>query len=279
MPKNKQTPPVKLTFVGSSYYTQESYEREAQRLGVSRAVSFGVLKTLKFGEPILLASYIGDPSSKDKTKKVGSAEVFGYFTFNGISHNLPTEYKEALLEKLTIISLNSNKQAITRACGNYVAESSATIKENLEQLLTKIEETLTHIVHDETKIDPSCDLATFCICKKCADPYKQHHEHTDECVDKKCPCCTTREWLLDPNDFKWFMLGTYTPLQRFLIKPITFTRGIAKVTLEGLKLEKQKNEPRNLIWLQNYHKRKYMPSYLKEDFGARRNSNLDKMFK
>ena len=270
--KNKQTS-FHLNFIGKSYYSQSSFENEAYKVGINRAVSFNVLKKLKFGEPILLASYI--PS-----KPEGSCEVFGYFTLSGISHNLPSELSEKLLSNLTVANtVEGNGESVIRACGSYQTGSTSTIKETLEQLVAKIEEVLTNYSHEPslTEKDVRSSEYDWCLCKDCVvnDDLEKIHQRISQCITEKCKCCTVKESLM--NNFKWFITGKYTPLSHFLLKPITFARGIKTVEISNLHLEKQQKEPRNLIWLRDYKKRKYMPTYQKNSFG--KTSDMEKYFK
>jgi len=285
----------KIHYIGTNYYTQTNFVREAERIGIQRAVSFGTLKHLKFGERILLANFIPNPNATkaERQKKIGTAAVFGYMTITGISHTLPPEYSAQLLEKLdTITNINQSKNVL-RACGNYTIGTTTTITSTLAEVLEKLEETLTKMVHDNKLTSKNGD----CNCKKCKDnhtikcidctngvfPLEEDKEecakcNTDLCVNDKHQCCTKRIWLLDPNKVKWFIVGTYTPLSVDLtINKVQFTRGIGKVeTL--LKIPKSKLIPITITWLSKYQKRKYMPNYLKNDFGAKPNPQFNKYF-
>jgi len=270
----------KLHFIGHDYYTQESFEREALHIGVQRAISYGTLKTLKFGDRILLANYQQDHNERNKKKKIGIANVFGYFTLTGISHNLPLELAQQLFNKLDDVQqLNNEPETKVRACGSYVIGASMVINNSLDEVIAKIEQTLTKQIHtnEYTVIDEGEPL---CTCKKCVNPstVKTHDDTVEACFSKKCKCCTEKHWVINPNEIKWFLVGRYTPLTHFQIKPIIFTRGLKTVELEGLKFEKQRTEPHSIIWLSNYKKRKYLPTYLKADFGARPNPQFNKYF-
>ena len=77
-----------LHYIGYGLYKQELFEREAKKIGVQRAIGFGMLGSLEFGQPILLAHFTGAAVSR--------AEIFGYFVVNGVTHNLPKELCEKL---------------------------------------------------------------------------------------------------------------------------------------------------------------------------------------
>jgi hypothetical protein len=134
----KKAQTFKLHFVGKRFYTIPSFEEEAKRLGVQRAVSFSHIKQLKLGEPILLAQFTN--TSRVKRKRVGSAEVFGYFTFEGISHTLPVEVSNKLNNQLSVSSSNRVSIPEIRECGRDRVAEIATIRNNVETLLENINE-------------------------------------------------------------------------------------------------------------------------------------------
>lgn len=265
-----------IHFVGKDYYTQTSFSREATVKGVQRAVSFGNLKGLKFGDRILLANFIPSAKPDERKKKIGSAQIFGYFTLTGISHTLPPEYKEALLEKLDVIQNNTEAKSTLRACGSYICGGNATITNTLAEVLTAITETLSKTVHDKDLIEETLRMH-LCNCKRCGIDKKDSEHEVYECIKSKCKCCTKRQWLLDPNRVKWFMVGPFIQIQPLTVTPITFTRGISKADL-AIKFPKRKPDSRSIQWLSKYEKRAYMPSYLKEDFGAKPNPQFEKYF-
>jgi len=121
-----------LHYIGVGIYRREIFEREAVKLGVQRAIGFNLLSSLEFGQPILLAHYCGRGSD--------TAEVFGYFTVTGVSHNLPKEVASELLETVNVVKVDSTPVAVTRACGSYVVGTTAYIDETLESLVDKIKQ-------------------------------------------------------------------------------------------------------------------------------------------
>jgi len=118
-----------LHYVGSGLYKREVFEREAVKYGVQRAVPFSMLKRFEFGASILLAYY-----------REGKAEVFGYFNVNGLTHNLPKEVYEDLLETVDVVRLDNTSVSVSRACGSYTVGSTAYIDETLESLVEKIKQ-------------------------------------------------------------------------------------------------------------------------------------------
>ena len=206
----------KLMCVGSQLYSVNIFEKEAKMFGVQRAAPFFLLKTLKFGDQILLASYTR--ATKDPKKREGLGEIFAYFTLNGLSHNLPPDLCHKLYEKLNIVSISLGGGRIGRVCGSYEIGSTAMITDTLEELIQKIK-----VLQEEGEI------AT-------------------------------------PNHFKWFITGKYVPLTPFIIKPITFARGIKTIAIKNLNLRRQRVTQASLVWLYNYRRRTYMPTLMKERF-------------
>jgi hypothetical protein len=146
-PKNEEKKnQFKLLFVGQQLYNTEIFENEAKRLGVNRAIAFSHLAGLKWGDPILLARYIPkyehsqsqNAESKMTVKKIGSAEIFGYFTINGLSHNLPSELSQELQKELHIVKVDDKHHGVSRACGSYNIGAIAYISDTLEELVDKL---------------------------------------------------------------------------------------------------------------------------------------------
>lgn len=261
----------KLHYIGKGLYTVNIFEHEAKKYGVQRAVSFSQLKTLKFGTPILLASFSTQPKlepvpSTDKVKKEGVAEVFSYFTFNGISHTLPKELSQLLQSKLTIIKTEESPFSVSRACGSYSVGGIAYIKEDLKTLLEKIEEVFT--VHNANLIEKALygdDIGYICVCPKCNNEGEGCEVHAiEDCITDKCGCCTHVRYG-DIDSHKWFITGKYHPLTPFVLTPAKFARGIQTVTVEGLDLGKQSKTASALVWLYNYRQRHYLPKQMKDN--------------
>jgi len=64
---------------------------------------------------------------------------------------------------------------------------------------------------------------------------------------------------LDPNKYKWFVQGEHVPFQSsILLTPAKFTRGFVKVEIEDLDLAKQQLNSENLVWIQDYTRKRYL---------------------
>lgn len=211
----------KLHFIGQGLYGVGSFTREAQYYGVQRAVPFTLLKTLNWGDNILLARFIN--TSQDKRNKIGEAEVFGYFTITGITNNV---HRSIILElDLDVVSSSSASKTVTRACGRYTIGGFLVITNSLPDSIEKIEKALLDLQED-------------------------------------------------PNKFKWFINGKYHPLASFILKPISFARGLVKVQVAYLSLDQQRVETANLVWIFNYQRREYMNKFMKERFEASSNTSF-----
>jgi len=261
----KKSKTFKLHYIGKEMYNIDVFEREAQRHGVQRAVSFSQLKTLKFGIPVLLASYI-KPIPTTNTEQISkkgissvlpSAEVFGYFTLDGISHNLPKDLSQLLQSKLSIIKTEESPFSVSRACGSYSVGSITYIKEDLSTLLKKIQELFTIHKKEFTNTAQILD-SKVCTCPKCKSKTHSTPEAlVDLCLDLSCECCTSVNYN-EINSYKWFINGKYYPLTPFVLTPAKFARGIQTVTIDDLNLEKQKKSNSSIVWLYNYRQRHYI---------------------
>jgi len=119
----------------------KTVSKRKPRLGVQRAVPFKLINSFNYGDHILLSIYCNSPPS---------AEVFGYFTINGISHTLPDEINGKLLAELKIVSFKTDPQTVNRICGSYTIGLVAYVDETLQSLVEKILK-----VCLENNIDPS----------------------------------------------------------------------------------------------------------------------------
>lgn len=263
----KREKEFKLHYVGKGMYNITSFENEAKRLGVQRALSFSQLKTLKFGDVILLARFIPEKpvmeidlkqippklTGKQLSSIPPQAEVFGYFTVDGISHNLPKEETQTLTNKLDIVEVDNTPFGVSRACGSYSVGSVAYIRDNLETLLQKIENTFT--VHKEKLTEPCLTpegVLDFCNCHKCT------HGDPLECIGTFCDHCTSTNFSAI-NSHKWFINGKYYPLTSFILSPAKFLRGIQTVKIKDLNLKTQRQANSAVVWIYNYRQRHYLP--------------------
>ena len=138
----KEMPKYWLHYVGRSLYHRDNiYKYEFRHHGVQRAIPFNVLKSLHFGDPILLAWY---------NRESETATIFGYFIIDGMVNNLPPKIREQLLETLDITDIDSTPRKIERACGSYTIGVIITINETIQSLVEKIQQ-----VCEKNGIDPS----------------------------------------------------------------------------------------------------------------------------
>lgn len=113
-----------LHYIGKGLYSKDSFELEATRIGVQRAIPFYMLKAFKWGDIILLAHW-----SKSE------AQVFGYFALTSVTHNLPKEINDELLEKLEVtLILQPNNAYENRQCGAYFNGAIAYINNSIEDI-------------------------------------------------------------------------------------------------------------------------------------------------
>lgn len=275
----KKQQKFKLHYIGKGLYKINFFEREAKKYGVQRALSFSQLKQLKFGEPILLARFIPEQkvmeidlkqippklTGKELETIPSQAEIFGFFTVDGISHNLPKERTNQLYDKLNIIKTVDELFSVSRACGSYSVGGVAYIKDSLETLLKKIENMFT--VHKDKLIDKALykdEVVDICICPKCNNESEGCEGHSiEDCVRDNCDCCTFVNYK-EINSHKWFINGKYYPLTPFILSPAKFLRGIQTVKIKDLNLNFQRQTNSALVWLYNYRQRHYLPKVMRD---------------
>lgn len=110
-----------------------------------------------------------------------------------------------------------------------------------------------------------------CRCEKCGQKTRTEHynEEVHHCIEERHKCCIIPEEKIDPNNFKWFIVGKYISIEPFRITPSNFTRGITTVQIDPEPIRhllKQSSDKRLIVNLEGYRKRKYMPKKLKPNF-------------
>lgn len=106
-----------LHFVGRAYYTQESFEREAKRYGVSRRASLVALRQMKWGDRIWLAQ--GEMKSKRRKSPARGSIVLGSFLLTRIA-GVSLEDLSKFHEVAPLQQIARGGEEIRRGCGNYV---------------------------------------------------------------------------------------------------------------------------------------------------------------
>ncbi len=214
-----------LLYVGQGLYSVPQFEAEAEKHGVARAMPARIVKTLKWGDSILLAQWVPDrekqrDSRQTQTtlegqegtvhyKRFGSANVFGYFNVTGLNMgNVPDEAKKALTSMLRVVRIQDHGPGgmpVTRRCGSYVVGSTAFVDDTIEEILTKAAE-------------------------------------VEQAMDVK---------------FKWFVTGPFTKIDEIVLDPAKFSRGVVKVEVEGY-LPEGEFEP-GVSFVYDYKRKMYQP--------------------
>jgi len=101
-----------IHFIGSKYYSINSFVKEAKEYSINRRISLNNLKRLDFGDRIFLAQ----GGSK-------SSIIFGYFVLTTVS-GLPRDVVKELEESKCIEFKDSDRKRILRGCGSYEVRGS-----------------------------------------------------------------------------------------------------------------------------------------------------------
>src|SRR2546427_60175 len=132
-----------LNYVGSGLYSVPVFEAEAKRAGVSRGIATRVLKTMSFGDKVLLAQWLPDYVAQERAKfalrdedgnllgkqkyfRIGSAKVFGFFTVSGIHFTCSgpgqsaADAIDALVRSLHIVETFTANERVARMCGSGI---------------------------------------------------------------------------------------------------------------------------------------------------------------
>ena len=139
---------VWLHYVGSGTYGIKKYVAEADKLGVSRAIPFSVLKKMKWGDIVYLAEFKRD--NRRVEKSAGMATIFGYVTVGGFNHTLPAEIREQVKKEIPMKCESWEGALVNRECGSYEITSLCYTEEKLEAIANIIEKLL-----KESNLDPN----------------------------------------------------------------------------------------------------------------------------
>jgi hypothetical protein len=113
---------MKLLYIGKNY---PSFVAEAKRLGVSRNIPLSTLKSLRWGEEVLCATFesYGKRNDEDKLKNIGDAHLMCSFVFHSIlikSQKVSVALNMRLWERGFIrIVEEGGSVEVDRACGSY----------------------------------------------------------------------------------------------------------------------------------------------------------------
>jgi hypothetical protein len=116
-----------LHYIGKENYKVKEFIKEATELGVNRAVPNFMLKNIRMGDNIFLATH-----HKNMKTKMEKATVFGAFIVQGIT--IDEEVCAQLIEIGVIIKTAIAQKRIMRKCGTYVINAVYTL--NIEEGFT-----------------------------------------------------------------------------------------------------------------------------------------------
>lgn len=231
-----------LHYVGSKLYPKEVFIREAKELGVNRCLPLRMIKKLKWGDRILLATFIpneitycdceehkeeiiqgniclkckkfilvgGQKIDGRKNKKDGKAVIFGYFDIRGLNINASNEFKTALTSQLNVIESRESNLSVKRQCGSYTIGTSHIITNSIEDIIQKA-------------------------------------EYLSEAMNEKV---------------KFFVSGQFYPLET-TIEPINFTRTLIEVEITEELTAEDVTEKKVIGMIKDYNKRTYIKKYAK----------------
>lgn len=117
-----------LHWIGKSYYTMNSFAKEAEKYGVSRRVSLQTAKQMTWGDTVYCAMLDG---------KTGV--LFGYFTIERIT-GLSKEATQAVLETHECTLTDEGGGVVSRGCGEYISGPSWQTKASLDEIVETVKE-------------------------------------------------------------------------------------------------------------------------------------------
>lgn len=195
-----------LHYVGQGLYTIAQFETEARKSGVARALPARVVRSLRWGDRILLARWMPDSAAQRASMtfqqtldggrstrgmtftRYGDAQIFGSFRAIGLNMRVEgggeteVEAKSLLASQLNVVGADMSPIGVRRRCGSYTIGATYYVTDTIEEILDKA-----------AKIEKARGVR-----------------------------------------FKWFVTGVYESLGRpVTLCPARFSRGIVRVEVEG----------------------------------------------
>lgn len=215
-----------LNYVGSGVYSVPVFEAEARRIGVSRGLPMRIIRTLSFGDKILLAQWNPDREEQERLRpaaqeaggkyfRVGSAEVFGYFTVSGLSFRCEDpEMVAALVSTLHVQMLVEANERVDRMCGTGIIGVRYFVTDSVEDVIVKAQ--------------------------------------------------TVEREMGRGKRFKFFVTGAYSRIERMTLSPAKFSRGVVKVDVSAPLADELPLQPSEVDELRGYQRRMYVPKEQRE---------------
>jgi hypothetical protein len=149
-----------MLYVGRGLYGVQKFVAEAEKLGVNRALPERIVGSLMWGDPVLLGEWrpnmeaqratmllsmmdsdapIREPHSNKglRFKRIGGAQVFGYFRVTGLNFTGPEAAKEALIAILDVVETVAVNQKVARQCGSYEIGSTSFVRDTIADIVEK----------------------------------------------------------------------------------------------------------------------------------------------
>lgn len=117
-----------LHWIGKSYYTMNSFAKEAEMYGVSRRISLQTAKQMAWGDTVYTAMLDG---------KTGV--IFGYFNIERIT-GLSEEASELIVESHDSTLSGEGGVPVGRGCGSYVTGPSWQVEASIKEIVETVEE-------------------------------------------------------------------------------------------------------------------------------------------
>lgn len=213
-------PQYYLNYVGGGVYSVPVFEAEAKRVGVSRGLPARIIKTLKFGDKILLAQWKPNHAEQERLKpvaqseggkyfRVGSAEVFGYFIVRGLNFRCEDpEMVAGLVGLLHIEMMVECNETVERMCGTGVIGVRYYVSDSVEDIIRKAQ--------------------------------------------------TVEKEISRGAKFKFFVTGEYHKMDKVEIASAKFSRGVVKVEVSEPLADAANDRAAEVALLKDYSRRMYV---------------------
>lgn len=131
-----------LHFIGSRVYGQDNFTFEAKRLGAQRAIASAILRQIKWGEKLLIATWIPQERSTSEWKRFnkGTGSIFGYMQVTRVVplfSEKQEEFMKALMSEMHVVRADYSDAgaSVERMCGSYTTGASFFVTDTIEEIV------------------------------------------------------------------------------------------------------------------------------------------------
>jgi len=242
-----------LHYVGSKLYPKEIFIKEAEQVGVNRCIPMKMIKKLKWGDTLLLGSFVPNPSFVPDELCPNCKTILRHIVIEGEDvYGCPTCQVEVPREKAIKDKFDGrkNKTHGKAEVFGYFQVSGLNIKASDEYKTILINQlNIVSTKELNTKVQRRCGSYTIGTSNIVTNSI-------EDIINKALELSKQRN-----EKVKFFVAGQFKTLNLSL-KPVNFSRSIVEVKTEE-KINAQDLGELNVSFIYDYNKRSYIKKYAK----------------